>query len=115
MTLLVVGNHQVINVTKVPWDTLDEGVMLVKCVNGGVFDLRYQLTQHTQTYGVPLYVVFALPPVSVVPSELLMGFGLRVSKEVILYDQCIDSVELDKKDEVQGDSGELSTGGDPVS
>jgi hypothetical protein len=108
MTLLVVGNHQVINVSEIPWETLNEGVMLVKCVDGGVFDLRHRLTVHTRTHGIPLYIVFALPPVSVVPSELLMGFGLRVSKEVILYDQCITALEVEKEDQVQRDSGGLS-------
>jgi hypothetical protein len=105
MTLLVVGNHQVINVSEIPWETLNEGVMLVKCVEGGVFDIRHRLTVHTRTYGIPLYIVFALPPVSVVPSELLMGFGLTMSKEVMLYDQCIVALEVEEKDQVQGDSG----------
>jgi len=100
MTLLVVGNHQVIDVNGIPWNTLNEGVMLVKCVDGGVFDLRHRLTVHTRTYGIPLYIVFALPPVSVVPPELLMGFGLRVSKEVILYDQCVVTLEVGKENQI---------------
>jgi len=107
MTLLVVGNHQVIDVNGIPWDTLNEGVMLVKCVDGGLFDLRHRLMVHTRTYGIPLYIVFALPSVSVIPPELLLGFGLRVSKEVILYDQCITTLEVEKEGEVKTDSGGL--------
>jgi hypothetical protein len=100
MTLLVVGNHQVIDVNMIPWKQLD-GVMLVKCVEGGLFDLRHRLSVHTRTHGIPLHITFALPPVSVVPSELLMGFGLTISKEVILYDQCIVALEVAKEDQVQ--------------
>ena len=103
MTLLVVGNHQVIDVNKIPWKDI-QGVMLVRCVEGGIFDLRHRLSIHTRTYGIPLHIVFALPPVSVVPPELLIGFGLRESEEVILYDQCVNPVECNKEDKVQTDS-----------
>lgn len=107
MTLLVVGNHQVIDVTKIPWKMLD-GVMLVRCVQGGVFDLRHRLTVHARVYGIPLHIVFALPPDEVVPPELLRGFGLRISSEVVLYEQCIDTLlESGTKDEVQNHSGGL--------
>lgn len=103
MTLLVVGNHQVIDVNVIPWKDL-EGIMLVKCVEGGVFELRHTLTVHTRTHGIPLYIVFALPSVSVVPPELLIGFGLRESDEVILYDQCGATLGVVKEDKVQRDS-----------
>jgi hypothetical protein len=92
MTLLVVGNHQVIDVRKIHWEILD-GVMLVHCVKGGVFELKHSLEVHTRTYGIPLYITFALPPVKdVVPLELLIGFGRTKDEDVILYGQCDNSV-----------------------
>ena len=85
MTLLVVGNHQSVDVTLIPFDKID-GVLLVHCVEGGVFELKHKLQVQCRIHNIPLKVMFAIPPVDVVPVELLMGFGLTRSTEVILYD-----------------------------
>lgn len=108
MTLLVVGNHQAIDPKLIPWEQVDE-VMMVHCVEGGTFELKHQLQVYCRYHMIPLHIVFAVPPVEVVPDQLLMGFGLRQSKEVILYGQCCDTVHSgsDAPSEVQDNSQEL--------
>lgn len=85
MTLLVVGNHQGVDITRIPFDQID-GILLVHCVQGGVFELKHKLQVQCRIHNIPLEVMFAIPPVDVVPVELLRGFGLTKSSEVILYD-----------------------------
>lgn len=97
MTLLVVGNYQAVDVERIPWTTL-EAVTLIHVVKGSVIDIKNILRAKCREYGIPLYVQFAVPPLDywtdpvVVPTELLRGFGLHLSGEVILYDECINAV-----------------------
>ena len=93
MTLLVVGNHQPVDVQKIPWDKISEGVMLVRCVPGGTFDLKHRLEVFTTAHNLPLYIYFSIPPVEEgnPTDELLLGFGSLKSTEVILYDECVGS------------------------
>jgi len=85
--LLVVGNHQTVDVNLIPWEQLS-GVMMVHCVEGGVFEMKHKLQVQCRIYNIPLYITFAVPPIENVPEQLLLGFGLTVSKEVMLYGQC---------------------------
>lgn len=109
MTLLVVGNHQAFDPKLIPWERLDE-VMMVHCVEGGTFELKHQLQVYCRIHMLPLHIVFAVPPVGDVSDELLKGFGLRMSKEVMLYGQCCDTMhsESNAEGEVPHNSEELS-------
>jgi hypothetical protein len=108
MTLLVVGNHQAVDPKLIPWERVDE-VMMVHCVEGGTFELKHLLQVHCRVHMIPLHIVFAIPPVGDVSTELLMGFGLRMSKEVILYGQCCDTLHprVDEESEVSDNRTEL--------
>jgi hypothetical protein len=103
MTLLVVGNHQTIDVQKIPWDKITEGVMFVRTVFGGTFDLKHRLEVFTNARHIPLYICFVIPPVEDVepPDELLRGFGLIKSSEVILYDECIGTLQSEQSTQDQ--------------
>lgn len=107
MTLLVVGNHQVIELDRIPWVGF-EAVMLVHCVPGGIFDLKHRLQVHSRAHGIPLFVVFAIPPIEdTIPDELLIGFGKTKSQEVVLYAECVNSYQSGDAQEgqIQDDCG----------
>jgi hypothetical protein len=110
MTLLVVGNHQNIELDKIDWDVL-EAVMLVHCVPGGIFDLKHRLQVHSRAHGIPLFVTFAIPPIEEIPpnipDELLVGFGKTKSQEVVLYAECVNSYKSGdtQTGEIKDDSG----------
>lgn len=89
MVLLVVGNYQAVKFDRIPWSALT-GVLWVHCRQDSTPDLKYQLKIQCREHGIPLDIQFAIPPsepTEAVPTELLRGFGLRIDREVILYDE----------------------------
>lgn len=99
MVLLVVGNYQTVDFSKVPWAELD-GIVWVHCTKNSDLNLKYQLKVRCREHGIPLYLQFAVPPLEIIPTELLKGFGLRISKEVMLYEECINTDHVTKTDQI---------------
>lgn len=99
MVLLVVGNYQTVDFSKLPWTELD-GIMWVYCTKNSDLNLKYQLKVRCREYGIPLYLQFAIPPLEIIPTELLKGFGLRISKEVMLYEECINTDNVAKTNQI---------------
>jgi len=87
--LLVVSNYQDIREQEIPWAKYSQ-VLLVHCVEGGVFELKRKLKTQALIHHIPLHIMFIIPPVEIVPPELLLGCGLTISKEVELYGQQIN-------------------------
>ena len=68
---------------------------MVHAVQGGTFDLKNQIRRNTLAAKIPLVIMFIIPPVESVPSQLLLGCGLTRSREVTVYGEC-DSTLPDK-------------------
>jgi len=105
MVLLVVGNYQTVQFERLPWTELT-GVLWIHCRQDSTTDLKYKLKVQCREHGIPLDIQFAVPPsesTEAIPRELLIGFGLRLSREVILYDELVNTIQAATPNQITKD------------
>lgn len=96
MLLVVANNEPVDDLTIIPWDKL-EGVMIVNVSMRSHRDLKMRLRDQCRLFFIPLVVRFAVPQLEAAPPrELLIGNGLTISHEVVLYGDLVTEQQAAK-------------------